>query len=104
MRVLRPAVVVNVGGYASFPATYAARRLRIPYVVVSYDRRPGLVSKLMARRATACAVAFEGSTLPQGRLTGAPVRQAMISLDRRADRARGHARIWACPLIVSWWP
>ena len=88
LRVLRPAVVVNVGGYASFPATYAARRLRIPYVVVSYDRRPGLVSKLMARRAEACAVAFEGSTLPRARLTGAPVRQAMISLDRRADRAR----------------
>jgi UDP-N-acetylglucosamine--N-acetylmuramyl-(pentapeptide) pyrophosphoryl-undecaprenol N-acetylglucosamine transferase len=27
---LRPRVVVNVGGYASFPATWAARRLDIP--------------------------------------------------------------------------
>ena len=57
---LGPRVVVNVGGYASFPATWAARRMRIPYVVVSYDRRPGLVSKLLARKATACAVAFPG--------------------------------------------
>ncbi len=34
---LRPGVVVSVGGYASMPAVLAAR-LRIPVVVVSYDR------------------------------------------------------------------
>lgn len=86
-RRLRPDVIVNVGGYASFPATYAARKLRIPYVVVSYDRRPGLVSKLMARGAAATAVAFPGSKLPKAELTGAPVRQEMITLDRAAARA-----------------
>ena len=84
---LGPRVVVNVGGYASFPATWAARRMRIPYVVVSYDRRPGLVSKLLARKATACAVAFPGSALPHAVLTGAPVRQELIALDRHGARA-----------------
>lgn len=87
LRELRPAVVVNVGGYGSFPATWAARRLGIPYVVVSYDRRPGLVSKLMARRAAAVAVAFPGSRLPGARLTGAPVRQEIIAVDRASQRA-----------------
>ena len=38
---LRPGVVVSVGGYASLPAVLAARRLRIPVVVVSFDRVPG---------------------------------------------------------------
>ena len=71
----------------SFPATAARWSARIPIVVVSYDRRPGLVSKLMARRAAACAVAFEGSTLPQAELTGAPVRQEMLAIDRQRDRA-----------------
>jgi UDP-N-acetylglucosamine--N-acetylmuramyl-(pentapeptide) pyrophosphoryl-undecaprenol N-acetylglucosamine transferase len=84
---LRPAVVVNVGGYASFPATWAARRLRIPYVVVSYDRRPGLVSKVMAKRAAVCAVAFPGSTLPRAELTGAPIRREMVTLHRASSRA-----------------
>ena len=36
LRELRPEVVVNVGGYASFPMTYAARRAKVPYVVVSW--------------------------------------------------------------------
>ncbi len=86
LREVQPKVVVNVGGYGSFPATWAARRLKIPYVVVSYDRRPGLVSKLLAKKAAAVAVAFEGSSLPGAELTGAPVRGAMIELDRLSAR------------------
>lgn len=86
LRDLQPSVVVNVGGYGSFPATWAAKRLGIPYVVVSYDRRPGLVSKVMAKHAAAVAVAFEGSTLPRAELVGAPVRGEMVTLDRAAAR------------------
>ena len=41
----RPAVVVSVGGYASMPAVFAANRLGIPVVVVSYDRTPGRASR-----------------------------------------------------------
>jgi len=87
LRDLQPSVVVNVGGYGSFPATWAAKRLGIPYVVVSYDRRPGLVSKVMAKRAAAVAVAFEGSALPHAELVGAPVRGEMVTLDRAASRS-----------------
>jgi UDP-N-acetylglucosamine--N-acetylmuramyl-(pentapeptide) pyrophosphoryl-undecaprenol N-acetylglucosamine transferase len=90
-RVDRPRVVVSVGGYASMPAVFAARRLRIPVVVVSYDRSPGRASRLAARRAAASAVAFEHSPLPRAEVTGAPVRQAILDVDRAADRsvARG---------------
>lgn len=93
LRRLAPKVVVNVGGYASFPATAAAAMLRIPYVVVSYDRRPGLVSRLMARRAAACAVAFSGSALPHAELTGAPVRAEVIAIDRARDRSAARAQL-----------
>jgi UDP-N-acetylglucosamine--N-acetylmuramyl-(pentapeptide) pyrophosphoryl-undecaprenol N-acetylglucosamine transferase len=93
LRELQPAVVINVGGYGSFPATWAARRLKIPYVVVSYDQRPGLVSKLMAKRASACAVAFDGSQLPHSELTGAPVRGEMVRLDRAASRAEARREL-----------
>ena len=93
IRRLSPKVVVNVGGYASVPATVAAMLCRIPVVVVSYDRRPGLVSKLAARRAVACAVAFAGSTLPRATLTGAPVRQEVLAVDRLRDRQQALSQL-----------
>lgn len=93
IRRLAPKVVVNVGGYASFPATAAAVWRRVPVVVVSYDRRPGLVSRLMARRAAACAAAYEGSSLPRAEVTGAPVRQEVLAVDRRRDRDAARAQL-----------
>ncbi len=86
-RADRPRVVVSVGGYASMPSVFAAERLDIPIVVVSYDRTPGRASRLAARRAAACAVAFEGSPLPRAEVTGAPLRRAILDVDRVADRA-----------------
>lgn len=86
LKRLRPKVVVSVGGYASMPAVLAARRLRIPIVVVSFDRRPGKASALSARFAAACAVAFEGSLLPRAEVTGAPVRRSIRHVDRTAGR------------------
>jgi UDP-N-acetylglucosamine:LPS N-acetylglucosamine transferase len=88
-----PRVVVSVGGYASMPAVFAAGRLGIPVVVVSYDRRPGRASALAARRAAACAVAFEGSPLPRAVVTGAPVRRAVLDVDRVADRVAARAEL-----------
>jgi UDP-N-acetylglucosamine--N-acetylmuramyl-(pentapeptide) pyrophosphoryl-undecaprenol N-acetylglucosamine transferase len=83
---MRPKVVVSVGGYASLPAVLAARSLDIPVVVVSYDRLPGRASKLAARWAAACAVAFPDSRLPRATLTGAPIRRAILDVDRARDR------------------
>lgn len=88
LRRLGPKVVVSVGGYASMPAVLAARRLDVPVVVVSFDRTPGRASALAARRAAACAVAFPDSPLPRATVTGAPVRQAVLDVDRQRDRER----------------
>lgn len=92
-RRLRPRVVVSVGGYASMPAVLAARRLDVPVVVVSYDRFPGRASAFSARRAAACAVAFEDSPLPRATVTGAPVRRAILEVDRSRDRAPARQRL-----------
>ena len=86
LRDLRPRVVVSVGGYASMPSVLAARRLGIPVVVVSYDHVPGRASRVAARHAVACAVAFPDSDLPRAVLTGAPVRREILEVDRAADR------------------
>lgn len=103
LRRLRPEVVVSVGGYASLPAVFAARWLRIPVVVVSFDRRPGKASALAARFAAASAVAFAGSDLPRAEITGAPVRRAIRTIDRQRDResARAELAIPADRFLVS---
>ena len=82
--ICAPAVVVNVGGYASFPATSRPPVRRIPVVVVSYDRRPGLVSKLMARSAAASRGRVRGLDAAARRLTGAPVARRCSRIDRAA--------------------
>ncbi|MET0143364.1 MAG: UDP-N-acetylglucosamine--N-acetylmuramyl-(pentapeptide) pyrophosphoryl-undecaprenol N-acetylglucosamine transferase [Ilumatobacteraceae bacterium] len=86
LRTLAPRVVVSVGGYASLPSVLAARRLRIPVVVVSYDLRPGQASKLAARFAAVSAVAYPGSPLPRAVVTGAPLRRRLRAVDRTGDR------------------
>lgn len=90
---LRPRVVISVGGYASLPAVLVARRRRIPVVVVSYDRLPGRASKLTSRWATACAVAFSDSALPRASHTGAPIRRAVLHVDRRRDQSDARRRL-----------
>ena len=86
LRRLRPRVIVSVGGYASLPAAIAGLRLGVPIVAVSYDRRPGRATALTARFAAATAVAFPDSRLPRAVMTGAPLRQKILQVDRRRDR------------------
>ncbi len=78
----RPRVVVTVGGYAGLPCAVGAILLRVPLVVVSYDAVPGTSNRIVARFATRCAVAFEGSSLPCQVLTGAPLRRSVLEADR----------------------
>ncbi len=79
---LRPAVVITVGGYAGFPAAFAALLRRAPVVVVSYDAVPGAANRLIGRFARANAVAFPGSGLPRSTVTGPPVRERVLAVDR----------------------
>jgi UDP-N-acetylglucosamine--N-acetylmuramyl-(pentapeptide) pyrophosphoryl-undecaprenol N-acetylglucosamine transferase len=86
LKTHRVKVVISVGGYASLPAVLAARSLKIPVVVVSYDRRPGRSSQVAARWAAACAVSFDDSVLPRAVVTGAPIRASILDLRRARDR------------------
>lgn len=83
----RPRVVVSVGGYASVPADVAAVVLGIPLVLVTIDAVPGLVHRLLARRAAANAVAFPGSSMPRAVVTGVAVRAEIVAVDRSPGSA-----------------
>lgn len=81
LAVTRPRAVIAVGGYASFPAGVAAIVTRRPLVVVELDAAAGAVNRILARRATVVCRAF-GVAGPRERVTGAPIRHEIVSLDR----------------------
>jgi UDP-N-acetylglucosamine--N-acetylmuramyl-(pentapeptide) pyrophosphoryl-undecaprenol N-acetylglucosamine transferase len=87
----RPRVVVVVGGYAGFPAGFAAAVTRVPLVLVNTDAVPGAVNALLGRFAAACAVAFPDTDLPRAQVTGTPVRPELHGLDR-SESGRSAAR------------
>ena len=93
LRALQPRVVISVGGYGSVAATRAATKLDIPVVTVSYDRLPGLATKLQSRRAAASAVAYLPTKLNNATLTGAPVRRLLRKLDLDATRDAALTRL-----------
>lgn len=90
LKQLKPQVVISVGGYASIPTCRAARSLSIPVVTCSYDRRPGLATKLQSRYAAVSAVAYVPSKLRNAVETGAPVRRNLRLAD--VQRLRKSAR------------
>jgi undecaprenyldiphospho-muramoylpentapeptide beta-N-acetylglucosaminyltransferase len=88
----RPGVVVTFGGYAGLPAALAAALLRIPLVVVNLDSVPGASNRLAGRFARVCALAFPGAALPHSELTGAPLREEVLSASR-TEEGRQAARL-----------
>lgn len=74
--------IVGLGGYASAPVVLAARRERVPVLLVEQNAIPGLANRLLARFAEAIALAFADarSRLPPRiriEVTGNPVRASI---------------------------
>ncbi len=94
MNVFRiyPDVIFSKGGYASFPALFAARLLKIPVVIHESDSVPGKVSLWAGAFAQKIAVSYPDaeSFFPKGRVawTGNPVRKevALTIHDGVAER------------------
>ena len=80
--MLYPDVVVGKGGYASFPALFAARLLRIPVIIHESDSVPGKVNKWAAKFAQKVAISYPEAAdyLPKEKvaLTGNPIRSEIL--------------------------
>lgn len=87
----RPSVVISLGGYASFACVVAASLWRVPIVVVNVDAVPGVANRLAARVAAASAVSSPEVHLPRSVVTGVPVREGLVAIDR-GPSAREAAR------------
>lgn len=87
VRHRRPAVVLVLGGYASVACVVGAVLWRVPIVVTEQNARAGAANRLAGRFAKACAVPFTETDLPRQVVTGNPVREEVLAIDRIADRA-----------------
>ncbi len=97
IRRWRPAVVVSLGGYASFATSLAAVVWRRPLVLVELDAEPGAAQRLFTRFARARCCAFPTND-PKAVVTGTPLRESIVAVDRSAE-ARRTARATIVPPI-----
>jgi UDP-N-acetylglucosamine--N-acetylmuramyl-(pentapeptide) pyrophosphoryl-undecaprenol N-acetylglucosamine transferase len=83
MFFIYPDVVISKGGYAAFPAVFAARFLRIPVIMHESDSYPGRLNVWTAKFAKRVAVSWPeaGDYLPKGKtvLTGQPIRKELLN-------------------------
>ncbi|OHA17631.1 MAG: undecaprenyldiphospho-muramoylpentapeptide beta-N-acetylglucosaminyltransferase [Candidatus Taylorbacteria bacterium RIFCSPHIGHO2_01_FULL_46_22b] len=81
-----PDVIFSKGGYGSFPATLAARILRIPLIIHESDSVPGRANAWAGKFATRIAVSFSNAVqyfpLKKTAWTGNPVRNEVKTLLR----------------------
>jgi len=79
----KPDVVIGTGGYASFPALYAAQSMGIPTCVHEANVLHGVTTKMVANKANRVLVAFEESVQyykhpEKVEVVGMPVRQEFL--------------------------
>ena len=87
----QPDVVIGTGGYASFPALYAAQTMRIPTCVHESNAVPGVTTKLAANKASRVLVAFEESVQhykhpEKVEVVGMPVRREFLYTTKEGAR------------------
>lgn len=104
IREFRPHVIVGTGGYASFPALYAGKQMKVPVCVHEANAMPGLTTRMAADWADRVLVCFEESIRhykhpEKAQAVGMPVRREFMFADKAA--ARRELGLDERPLIVS---
>lgn len=92
-REFQPDAVIGTGGYASFPALYAAQSMGIPTCVHESNALPGITTKMVAGRAGKVMVAFAESAAyyrhpERVEVVGMPVRREFLYTDQAAARKK----------------
>ena len=85
MFFIYPDVVISKGGYAAFPAVFAAKLLRIPVIIHESDSFPGRLNLWTSKFAQKIAISWPEAieNLPKDKtaLTGQPIRKAILHGD-----------------------
>ena len=97
-------VVVGTGGYASFPALYAAKQLHIPTCVHEANAMPGLTTRMVAGWVDKLLVCFPESAKhyrhpEKVEVVGMPVKREFIYTPK--TDARAELKLDDRPVVVS---
>ena len=104
IREFKADAVIGTGGYASFPALYAAQSLGVPTCVHEANALPGLTTKLAASKADKTMVAFEESVQyykhpEKVEVVGMPIRREFTSITQ--EQAKRELGLEGVPVVVS---
>ena len=74
----KPDLVFAKGGYASYPAVWAAAKLHVPVLTHESDLTPGLCTRMVAKRCVHVLTSFPETAqrFPNGVCVGSPIRRA----------------------------
>ena len=89
----KPDIIVGTGGYASYPALLAGKKLKIPTCVHEANAMPGLTTRMAASWASKILICFEESAKHYKKpekciAVGMPVRQEFLEADKAAAKKK----------------
>lgn len=89
---IEPSAVIGFGGYVSIPVARAAEKAGIPVIVHEQNSVMGMANKYISKKAKAVCLTYEeaASDVPDDvpcKVTGNPVRGAVVSTTREEGRA-----------------
>lgn len=92
LKEFQPAIAIGVGGYVSGPVLKEAQKLGIPTLIQEQNSYAGVTNKLLAQKANAICVAYEGMEkfFPAEKITitGNPVRKNLTECKLTPQEAR----------------
>ncbi len=92
LREFHPDIAIGVGGYASGPMLKAAQKHNIPTLLQEQNSYAGITNKLLAKKADAICVAYEGMNrfFPNEKiiLTGNPIRADILNVSETKQQAK----------------
>ena len=76
----KPDLVFSKGGFASYPAVWAAHKLKIPVITHESDLSPGLCTKLIAKKCRYVLTSFPETAkkFRNGKCAGSPIRREIL--------------------------
>lgn len=91
LRELQPTAIIGLGGFASAPLVWAARRLKLPIVLMEQNVIPGRTTRWLSRFADRICVSFEQTRARLNKgcnviMTGNPIRENIATLQDRTEQ------------------
>ncbi|WLD24065.1 undecaprenyldiphospho-muramoylpentapeptide beta-N-acetylglucosaminyltransferase [Flavobacterium dauae] len=92
IKEFKPDVVIGTGGFASGAIVKVAQNMNIPTVIQEQNSYPGITNKMLAPKANAVCVAYDGLEryFKSKNIikTGNPVRQDLLNIDEKREEGQ----------------